>query len=93
MGEVIGNLAGVCYRNAGRSLQRSSVEGGSGGESSKHLQDGASLHFISPQLPHELVHRLRQGAVHCCIGGPANPVAGHCTRRVRRVGNRKLDQA
>jgi hypothetical protein len=92
-GEVIGNLAGVCYRNDGRSLQLCSVEGRSGGESTKHLQDGASLHFISPQLPHEHVHRLRQEAVHCSAGSPARPVAGHCTGTVRRVGNHQLDQA
>ena len=92
-GEVIGNLAGMRDRNDWRSWQRCSVEGGSGGESSKHLQDGASLHFISPQLPQQHVHRLRQRAVHCSVGGPACPVAGHCTRSVRRVGNRQLDQA
>jgi hypothetical protein len=34
-GEVIGNLAGMCNRNAGRSSRRCSVEGGSGGESTK----------------------------------------------------------
>jgi hypothetical protein len=79
-------------RNDWRSLQRCSVEGGSGGESSKHLQDGASLHFISPQLPHQLVHRLRQRAVHY-VGGPACSVAGHCTGSIRRVENRQLDQA
>jgi hypothetical protein len=92
-GEVVGNLAGMRYRNDGRSLQPCSVEGGSGGESSKHLQDGASLQFISPQLPHEHVHRFRRGAVRCSVGGPACLVAGHCTRRVRRVGTRQLDQA
>jgi hypothetical protein len=92
MGEVIGNLPGMRDRNDGRSLQRCSVEGGSGGESTKHLQGGASLHFISPQLPHQHLHRLRQ-AVPCSVGGLACVVAGHCTRRVRRVGNRKLDQA
>jgi hypothetical protein len=47
-GEVIGNLAGMCNRNAGRSTRRCFVEGGSGGESTKHLQDGTPLHFISP---------------------------------------------
>jgi hypothetical protein len=91
-GEVIGNLAGLRDRHGGRSRQRCSVEGGSGGESSKHLQDGASLHFISPQLPHQLVHRLRQRAVHD-VGGPACSVAGHCTGSIRRVENRQLDQA
>jgi uncharacterized protein with von Willebrand factor type A (vWA) domain len=92
-GEVIGNLAGMRNRDDWRSLQRCSVEGGSGGESSKHLQDGASLHFISPQLPQQHVHRLRQQAFRCSVGGPAGLVAGHCTRRVRGVGNRQLDQA
>ena len=92
-GEVIGNLAGMRHRNDGRSLQRCFVEGGSGGESTKHLQDGTSLHFISPQLPHEHVHRLRQRAMYCHLGGPASPVAGHCTGSVRRVGSPELDQA
>jgi hypothetical protein len=90
--EVIGNLAGMRDRNHRSALQGGSVEAGSGGQSSKHLQDGAPLHFISPQLPHEHVHRLRQRAVHY-VGGPACPVAGHCTRRVRLPGNGQLDQA
>ena len=92
-GEVIGNLAGLCDRNDRRSWQRCSVEGGSGGESSKHLQDGTPLHFISPQLPHQHIHRLRQQAILCSVGGPACPVAGHCTGSIRRVRNRQLDQA
>jgi uncharacterized protein with von Willebrand factor type A (vWA) domain len=92
-GEVIGDLAGMRNWNNWRSLQRCSVEGGSGGESTKHLQDGASLQFISPKLPQQHVHRLRQQAVRCSPGGPACLVAGHCTRSVRRVGNRQLDQA
>jgi hypothetical protein len=92
-GEVLGNLIGLCYWNHGRSWQRCSVEGGSGGESTKHLQDGTSLHFISPQLPHQHVHPLRQRAVPCSVGGPACLVAGHCTRSLRGVGNHQLDQA
>ena len=91
-GEVIGNLAGMRDRHGGRSRQRCSVEGGSGGESSKHLQGGASLHFISPQLPHQHLHRLRQRAVHY-VDGPTCSVAGHCTGSILRVENRQLDQA
>ena len=92
-GEVIGDLVGMRNWNDWRSWQRCSVEGGSGGESTKHLQDGTSLHFISPQLPQQHVHRLRQQAVPCSVGGPACLVAGHCTRSVRQVGNPELDQA
>ena len=84
-GEVIGNLAGMRHRNDGRSLQRCFVEGGSGGESTKHLQDGTSLHFISPQLPHEHVHRLRQRAVHCHSVVP--PAQSPATVRAASAGS------
>jgi hypothetical protein len=91
--EVIRNLAGMRCRNHGSAPQGCSIDSGSGGQGSERLQDGAPLHFISPQLPHQHIHGLGQRVVRCYVGGPACPLGGHCTRRIHLLGNRQLDQA
>jgi hypothetical protein len=62
--EVFHNLVGMCDRNNRISLQGYPSRGSSGCEGTEDLKNGAPVHLISPQLPHEHVHGLWQQAAY-----------------------------
>jgi hypothetical protein len=61
--EVLHHLTGMCDRNNRASLEGCPFNSGSGGEGTEDLKNGAPVHLISPQLPHEQVHSLWQQAI------------------------------